>query len=93
MSKVPNKAFIIALNDKPMLVVWSTVYFTVMIKDQMREDHFEEIFGIELSVRTAKLEEQYESEYKWSYYEVESVSAENAEARATKVMNEKRFEL
>lgn len=85
----PTKAYTITLNDKVICVIWSTGYYSALIMDDMRDEHFEKIYGIPITADTTTLEEQYEKEYAWDFLEVEMLSNNDAERRCIAIMERK----
>ena len=89
MPVVGSKAYLITLNGNVLCVVFSTGYYALLIQDEMREEHFENIYGVPISAKTKVMEEQYETEYIWDYIEVDSLTPADAERRATAIMERK----
>lgn len=89
MPAIPNKSYLITLNKKPLCVVYSNGYYACGIMEEMRIEHFEEVYGLEISAQTTTLEEQYEKEYTWDYEEIDSLSTQDAEKRYLAIMQRK----
>lgn len=88
MSKMPHKCNLITLNDHPIIVVFQTRPYAEMVKDELRIEHFEEVFNVEMSEKTFDLEVQYEEEYKWEIKELKFLSSEDAIKQAHAAMKE-----
>ena len=86
---LPRRSYLITLNSRPICVVYSSGAHTAMIVDEMRLDHFEEIFGVPISPKTTGLEVEYEIEYNWDYIEIDSVTSSDAERRCAAIATRK----
>jgi hypothetical protein len=86
MSNILRKAYLIKMNETLVTAIWSTGYYARLIMDDFRSEHFESIFGIALSVKTFKLEEQYEKEYKWDFIEIDMLTSRDAESRVASIL-------
>lgn len=93
MSGLPKKAYLITLNNKNICVLFCSGSYALLIKDEMRMEHFENIFGMPISPKTASLEEQYEKEYRWDYIELDYLGTAEAETRALAIMERNTKEL
>ena len=86
MSGLIKRAYIITLNGTSTCVIFASGAYSLMIMDDMRLDHFEEVYGIPITAKTKTLEEQYEKEYTWDCLEIESITTADAEIRCEKIM-------
>lgn len=88
MSGLPMKCNLLLLNGQPIIVIFQTRPYAEMVKDDLRIEHFEEVFNVEMSEKTHDLEAQYEQEYKWEIKEMEYVRSDDAIKRAHAAMKE-----
>jgi endonuclease V-like protein UPF0215 family len=80
------KCNLILLNKQPIIVVFQSRPYAEMIKDDLRTEHFESVFNVEMSEKTHELEVQYEKEYCWEILEIEYVKSDDAIKRAHAAM-------
>jgi hypothetical protein len=89
MSGLTKRAYMVTLNKEMVTLIFSSGAYCEMIMDDMRSEHFEDIFGMPFSPATKELEDQYEKEYIWDYVEVKYLSTSDAELKCRKIMKEK----
>lgn len=89
MSGLPKKCYIITLNKEPVVVIYSSGAYAELIKSEMSDELFEDVYGIPRSSKTHQLEEQYEKEYSWDFIEIDSLSTRDAESRCLAIMKRK----
>lgn len=88
MTRFAKKCIIIMLNNKPITVVFQSAPYAEMIKDELRTEHFESVFNVEISPASYELELEYEKEYTWSMVEIDYVTGDAAVKAAHKAMKE-----
>lgn len=88
MSRLPKHCNLISLNGKPIIVVFQTTPYAIMIQDDLMVEHFEKVFNVEMSAKTKELEYAYEAEYNWEINQIEYVESDGAIKRAHAAMKE-----
>jgi len=88
VSKIPSKSYVITLNGEPVCTVYANSYFAEAVALDMRQEHFEEIYGIPISSKTASMEEQYEKEYSWNKKAVPYLTVKDAEKRYPNIVKD-----
>ena len=86
---IQNKSYIVTMSGKAICVIYATGYYALMIQEDMRNEHFESIFGLPISIDTKELEKQYQEEYVWDCLEIDSLSSQDAELRSISIMERK----
>ena len=76
-----KKACLITLNDEPVLILFCNNYYISHIMNELKNEHFSEIYGVDMGKNTQDMELAYEKEYAWCYWNVDHLTDAEAEKK------------